>query len=268
MPRNKGRLGVWASIALLVCIVGCARPLPRAADSGAEVMRVETPGGPRAVLILAPHGPPKAVAVMFPGGDGRIGIGADGSIARPGNFLIRTRAQWVARDLMFAAVDAAPNQAAVHGDRVGPDNIRAIEAIVTALRRRTNAPIWLLGTSAGAPAALAGAASLPPGAIRGVVVSSPVSMPGTRDSVFDVPLERVAAPVLIQVHRDDGCRITPPGNAARLKTALTSARTVEIETFDGGDTPRSSACEAFAQHGFLGVEARVVDAAADWILAH
>ena len=83
----------------------------------------ETESGPRMVLVQVPDGPVKAVAVMFPGGDGRIGVSPDGSIGRIGNFLIRTRAQWVARGLMFAAVDAA------FWNRVGRASLIALSSL-------------------------------------------------------------------------------------------------------------------------------------------
>jgi pimeloyl-ACP methyl ester carboxylesterase len=205
---------------------------------------------------------------MFPGGDGRIRILDSGVILQSGNFLIRTRDKWLARGFLFVAVDAPEAQAGVRGDRVGPANLRAIAEIVRAVRQRTSAPIWLVGTSAGAPAAVAGAASLPAGAVHGVVISSPVSQPGSRDSVFDVALARITVPVLIQINRDDGCQLTPPANAVRIKAALTSSRVAEVREFSGGDPPRSGPCEAFARHGFLGIEDRVVNAAADWIVSH
>jgi pimeloyl-ACP methyl ester carboxylesterase len=154
------------------------------------------------------------------------------------------------------------------GDRGGPANLRAIAEIVRAGRSRTPAPIWLVGTSAGAPAAVAGAASLPAGSIKGVVISSPVSMPGGHDTVFDVALARISVPVLIQIHQHDQCQLTPPANAARVKAGLISAPVVEVQQFSGGSVPRSTACEAFALHGFIGIEDQVVDAAANWIVSH
>ena len=255
----------WLIVAVVLSLVSRAYAAP---DAASNVVTVNIDGAPQNVLILSPATKPIAAVVMFPGGDGQIGIGANGSIARPGNFLIRTRAQWLARGFLFVAVDAAAARASAHGDRVGPANQRAIAEIVSAVRSRTPAPIWLLGTSAGAPAAVAGAASLPAGSIRGVVISSPISMPGTHDSVFDAPLARVSVPVLIQIHQQDGCRVTPPANAARIKAALTSAPVVEVQEFSGGAPPRSLPCEAFAQHGFLGIEDQVVNAAANWIVAH
>lgn len=257
-------LGRLLAVTALSGVLCCAR-VPQAAG---EVVSVTIDGASQNVLFVTPPSKQVGTVVMFPGGDGRIGIGANGSIARQGNFLIRTRDKWLARGFLFVAVDAAEGRAGTRGDRVGPANQRAIAEIVRAVHQRTSAPIWLLGTSAGAPAAMAGAATLPPGMIRGVVISSPVSLPGARDSVFDVALARVSVPVLIQIHRDDSCRLTPPVNALRIKAALTSAPVVEVEEFSGGETPQSPPCEAFARHGFVGIEDRVVSAAADWIVSH
>jgi hypothetical protein len=88
------------------------------------------------------------------------------------------------------------------------------------------------------------------------------------DTVFSVGLDRIRQPVLIQYHADDQCFVTPPGNAARIKSALTSAASVELQSFSGGLPPASSACEARAQHGFYGIESRVVEAASRWMLIH
>lgn len=251
-------------IAALLVVVQAGR-----AARAADVATVTIDGSPRNVLFVAPASPPVAAVVMFSGGDGRIDVLSTGAILHQGNFLIRTQGRWLAHGFLFVAVDAAEGRAGTRGDRVGPANQRAIAAIVQLVRQRTPAPIWLVGTSAGASAPLAGAATLPPGTIRGVVVSSPVSQPDQQhDSVFDVALAQVKVPVLIQINRDDACRLTPPANAPRIKAALVSARTVEVQEFSGGAPPRSGPCEAFARHGFLGIEDQVVNAAAAWIVAH
>src|ERR1051326_6791875 len=78
-----------------------------AADAGVSVATVTIDGAAQNVLFQSPTVNPAAVVVMFPGGDGRIGIGPNGAIAKQGNFLIRTRPQWLARGFLFVAVDAA-----------------------------------------------------------------------------------------------------------------------------------------------------------------
>jgi pimeloyl-ACP methyl ester carboxylesterase len=251
-------------LSLLILIAG-----PCVACSTAPtgtVVPITAEGAARNILFLAPEAAPAAAVVMFPGGDGVIGISNNGAIANPGNFLIRTRAQWRAQGFLFVAVDAA--EGAQKGDRVGAANLRAIAQIVRAVRERTTAPIWLVGSSAGAPAAVAGAAALPPRSIAGIVISSPVSVSGPRDSVFDVPLARITVPVLIQVDRGDQCRLSPPSNAPQIKAALTAAPIVEVQQFAGGAGSHGSSCGPRSPHGFFGIETQVVDAAADWIRAH
>jgi hypothetical protein len=69
-------------------------------------------------------------------------------------------------------------------------------------------------------------------------------------------------------HRDDHCNVSPPSNAAKIAAAFRNAPKTETMLFDGGDPPRSDACQPFAQHGYLGIEQKVVDAISDWILVH
>ena len=48
-------------------------------------------------MLYDSPGRPRATLVMFPGGTGRIGLRQDGSLQHADNFVVRTRAQWVAR---------------------------------------------------------------------------------------------------------------------------------------------------------------------------
>ncbi len=47
--------------------------------------------------------------------------------------------------------------------------------------------------------------------------------------------------------------------------ALATALRRVLLTFSGGDVPRSKACEAFSQHGYLGVEEQTVAGMAAFI---
>jgi hypothetical protein len=260
MVGRLAHLAVCLAVAALIAGQRARAEQPAVLDVGSGGLTLK-------VLFMMPPAHPRAAVVMFPGGDGRIRLGDGGAIGSAGNFLIRTRDLWLQRGFMFVAIDAVDGLTG-SDERIGPAMQGSIARIVGAVRSRTDAPIWLLGTSAGAPSAMAGAASLPAGAIRGVVISSPVSTWGRRASVFDTKLDHVGVPVLIQVHRNDGCNLSPPGNAARIKAALTASPAVDIEEFSGGDPPQSKPCEAFSPHGYLGIEPQVVAAAADWIGAH
>ena len=73
-------------------------------------------------------------------------------------------------------------------------------------------------------------------------------------------------PVLIVANQNDACTVTPPGDAPRIAAALTRSPRKEV-IYVQSDQIRSSVCEALAPHGFLGIEAAVVQRIADWIRA-
>ena len=80
-----------------------------------------------------------------------------------------------------------------------------------------------------------------------------------------MPLQEVTVPALVMSHRKDGCVATPAADAPKLTARLTKAKKVDVIILDGGDPPQSDPCEARSQHGFLGIEAKAVDAIAQFI---
>ena len=219
--------------------------------------------------ILRPTGPEKAVLVLLTGGDGHLDIRADGTIRIAGNFLVRTREQWAAEGFLVIIPDTPADHRSLFRYRTSDFYRGILQGIVAHARGLSDKPIWLMGTSAGTPGALFGAASLGD-AVHGVAVSSAITLPSGNDpdTVFSIGLDRIRQPVLIQYHTGDQCFVTPPGNAPRIKAALTGAGTVELQSFSGGLPPASSACEARAPHGFYGIESQVVEAASRWMLVH
>jgi hypothetical protein len=74
-----------------VVLLGMMSAAQAAPDAAGNVITIGIDGKPQNVLFVAPATKPVAAVVMFPGGDGIIGISLSGSIARTANFLIRTR---------------------------------------------------------------------------------------------------------------------------------------------------------------------------------
>lgn len=269
----------WLGLACFaILLAACAAP--RDAATGAATYADGVANSPDTVdlrigetyqrlRILHPAGPEKAVLVLLAGGDGHLDIHADGSIRIAGNFLVRTREQWAAQGFLVIIPDTPADHPSLFRSRTSDFYRGILQGIVAHARSVSDRPIWLMGTSAGTPGALFGAASLGD-AVHGAVVSSSITVPSANDpgTVFSVGLDRIRQPVLIQYHTDDRCPVTPPGNAPRIKAALSSAAAVELQSFSGGLPPASSACEARAQHGFYGIESQVVDAASRWMLSH
>lgn len=243
--------------ALLLVAPAGAQPV------GPVVIDVALEKGHSLRLLYQAPARPTALAVLFPGGAGRINIDGKGNIAFKGNFLVRSRARWHAAGIATATLDAPTYTRDLLGQRQDADYARAIRAVVLRLRQQTTAPIWLVGTSAGTVGAAAAAAAIPPGEIAGLVLTSPITISSSnlrsRETVFGADLAKIGVPVLIVGHVADACEFTPANQAARLRAKLTAAPKVGILTMTGGAPPTDpNPCEAFTPHGFLGIEKETV----------
>lgn len=269
MSTTMRRTGTWERAGRFAVLVGSAllafAPLAEAAE---RIVTIESrPGITVDVAVLAPDGEPVAVAVLFAGGEGNLGLWR-GSLGGGRNFLIRSRKLFAAHGMLVLSVDAPSDRRAggVMNIRDTAAHRTDIAAVVAWVRRQTAAPVWLLGNSTGTISVAYLAAALE---VDGAVLTSSFTEPSrlNRATVLDAPLDRVRTPALIVHHRGDGCDHTPLHATERIKSRLRAAPKVEIMLFDGGDPPRSGPCDALAQHGFLGIEKQVVDAIAGWIKA-
>lgn len=208
-----------------------------------------------------------ALAVLFPGGSGRVGIDGRGNVAFTSDFLVRSRGHWHAAGIGTATLDAPTYTRDLTGKRLELEYLRAIREVVLRLRKQTPAPIWLVGAAAGTVGAAAAAAVIPPGEIAGLVLTSPLTVADnadrSRETVFEVELEKIAVPSLVVVHAADRCAETPPTQAARLRSRLTAAPKATILTMTGGPAAADAPpCDARTPHGFLGLEVETVQSIA------
>src|SRR3954449_276966 len=201
-----------------------------------------TIGGSRAVLIKPSA--PRGSVILLPGGDGAIRAGDNGDIqGLRGNQLVRTRHAYAARGLAVLVADA------------GTDLKSAVD-YMAAIRR----PVTVIGTSRGTLRAAEGIArGARPDAL--VLTSGFLSREsGSSSNVMSILGSSSALPRTLVVHHTaDGCRFTlPAGVDPFVKWAGGRAR---VKWLSGG-AEEGDACEAFAHHGFNGVESRMVAAVA------
>jgi hypothetical protein len=231
-------------------------------------------------LELTGGNKPSAAVILFAGGDGVLDLQADGRIATDLelNFLIRSRELFSREGLVVAAVDtASDSRKGMNGDvRLSAQHAQDIAHVIATLRRRTEVPIWLVGSSSGTISGASVAARLADSASEpdGVVLTSPQStlVEGLCGrTIYYASLSEIRVPVLALSHREDGCPCSP-GNAAagaKLMAALKRAPAKEHKTFAGGGPPLSKGpCLARTQHGFWGIEGQVIKAMAAWMAAH
>lgn len=264
-----------AALAIAALLAAGITPA-RAASS--TLVSVQTPRGVKqAFILIKPDKPPVASVILFAGGHGALGLKSASSMKwGAGNFLVRTRDQFAAHDLLVAVIDApSDKQDGMNGIfRMSAAHAADIGAVAAHLKAQADVPVWLVGTSMGTFSAAGGAIAAK--GVDGLVLSSTItrSKPdwkiaqSHRDGVASMPLPQVTVPTLILSHRKDGCDITPAADAPKLSKRLTQSRKVETALLDGGSPPQSDPCDAKSQHGFLGIESEAVGTIAKFVKAN
>ena len=259
--RGRRLAGVVMVAALMVMVRGAAAQ--PAAPTDARVVDLPNVAGQRLLYLSPPH--PRATVVMLPGGAGDVGIGPNGEIAHGNNFLVRSRALWVAKGFAVVIPDAV-DHANLRGLRSKPRYADIVGAFVAFAHAQASGPVFLIGTSQGAIAAMNGAAHLRHGEIAGVVLTESVSrLGGSHETVFDAHPDQVNVPALVVANGDDRCKVAPPQDAETIAAAMTHAPRVKVLKLTGGTQQSARDCGSLSPHGYFGIEASVVDAIAAWM---
>lgn len=262
------------AVAMLLLPVAAASPAPA---QKASLVSIETPRGVKQKFIIIKPDKPVASVILFAGGHGALRLNGASSMGwGKGNFLVRSRDQFAAHNLMVAVIDAPSDQQGGMNAifRMSGQHAQDIGAVAAYLKAQAAVPVWLVGTSMGTFSAAGGAIASK--GVDGMVLTSTItrsqphwkiahSHPG---GVASMPLGKITVPALIVSHKKDGCNITPAADAPKLRKALNSAKTVDVVLLDGGSPPRSEPCQAYSQHGFLGIEDKAVDVIAKFVTAN
>ena len=228
------------------------------------------PGVSQRMVVLSPLNPGAAV-ILFAGGHGGLQISPNGSLKwGEGNFLVRTRQLFADQGLLVAVVDAPSDRQSppyLSGFRQRPEHVADIKAAIAWVREQAKVPVWLVGTSRGTQSAAYVATELNGSdGPDGLVLSSTILTDDKGRPVPAMPLGKLRIPVLVVHHEQDGCGHCSFSDVPSLMEKLGSAPKKQLLSFKGGGN-RGDPCEAFAYHGFNGLERDVVGQTATWILA-
>lgn len=246
--------------------------LPLRAQTLPQVIDIPTrPHVTQRFIYLAPD-KPRAAVILLAGGHGGLQIFPNGSLGwGEGNFLVRTRELFAQQGLAVALVDAPSDRQSapfLGGFRQTPEHVADLRAVIAWLRDKAGVPVWLVGTSRGTQSAAWAATQLPraDGGPDGLVLTSTILSDPRGRPVPAMPLERVAVPVLVVHHQQDGCALCAFALAPGLMDKFTAAPRKELIALSGG-TSKGDPCEARAYHGYNGLETEVVGRIAAWITA-
>ncbi len=221
-------------------------------------------------VYLAPERP-KAAVVLFAGDHGGLQISKEGAFGwGKGNFLVRCRRLFAERNLLVAVVDAPSDRQQrpyLDGFRQTAEHASDIAAVIARLRQQARVPVWLIGTSRGTESVASIAAKITgQEGPDGIVLTSTILSDGGGRAVPDMNLGLLTIPVLVVHHEQDGCSSCLPRYLPVLMEKLGRVPRKELVTFKGG-LDHGNACQAYAHHGFNGIEGEVVVRIARWILA-
>jgi len=153
------------------------------------------------------------------------------------------------------------------GFRQRPEHAADVKAVIGWLREKAKIPVWLIGTSRGTQSAAYVATELAgPDGPDGLVLTSTILTDKGSRPVPAMPLGKIQVPVLVVHHEQDGCEHCSFSEVPILMGMLGNAPRTQLLSFKGGEN-RGDPCEAFAYHGFNGLEREVVQQIAAWILS-
>ena len=262
-----------ARVLALAFVIRWLCGFPDAALAQQEIVTLSTrPGVTQSYFLTSIPKDLKAVAVLFPGSGGLINLRSENGQPKfgQGNFLVRSRAEFVKRGVIAAIIDAPSDQQGGWGMtdefRLGDAHFADISAVIEDLDKRfPGVPVFLIGTSRGTISAAALGARLGPRPAGGILTSTMFRQaprkskePGPGLSNFDFATIKI--PVLFAHHVSDQCEVTPYSDAARLSDKY------PLITVYGGAPPQSGPCDAFSAHGYLGKESETVEQIVNWML--
>lgn len=225
-------------------------------------------------MVHLPMGAPKAIVMLYNGGNGNTGIVSDGvgGIAQVGNnFLVRS-AQLFAEDGFLTITIDRPSTTVGFSNaefdqyRVSPAHAQDIATILAAVSRMYGTQhlnIFLAGTSRGA-------ISITAQNMLGIgsMFSNPVTSAGGNPQNLWVGATSthprlipnfVNVPTHVLAHRQDGCFVSMPTNSVTLhKDLIAAGVSSRLSGVTGGFELDPNPCNALTFHGFLGIEREAV----------
>ena len=230
--------------------------------SHAELLQVPTGRGDTVPVYWEKVEGATATVFLFNGGNGRFKFNAQGE-PRGKNFLIRSYRLFAERKVNVVVVgtrEEVPEMSDVYRVNEHPADIRAIAKVV---RERSDAPMWLVGTSRGSVSVVATANEDKAKMFSGVVITSSFVEPKAQLSVVRLDVNNIKVPVLVYHHADDGCRAAKPSDAKWAAKRFTASRTVAFVTVEGGEDD-NDVCNS-GHHSYMGMEKKAVTDIVNWI---
>ena len=205
-----------------------------------------------------------ASIILLTGGAGNIGMKQ--GIPTSKNFLVRSRDYFAANGFNVVIVDKPSDRVDLDGAfRISPEHVEDLRRVIAQVKKETNVPVWVVGTSMGTISAAALARSVSGDELAGIVLTSSVTSIKKTGAVPWQDLEDIRIPVLVVHHEADMCTVCNPWDVPMIIRKLKNAPVKKELYVRGGMNPSGNPCEALHFHGYIGMEKEVVGLISDWI---
>ena len=239
-----GRFELMKALALLVLAV-CISTRPCFAGEDLITTAKYKDGEQIPYILNYDNLSPKYVVILFPGGNGIVNPHMNnGQLVYDfgGNFLLRSRPFIVDDEFVTVTTNTTWSE-------------ERIQAILDDLKSRfPAAKIYLMGTSRGTIATVKLAPYLSD-KIAGEIHTSSMAA-----SIYSFDAREYANRHLVVHHKNDVCKVTGFLSAKRSHDAYGN----DFIAMEGGISV-GDLCEAFAYHGYNGIERETIDAIKQWI---
>lgn len=255
-------------VALLCALVSLFVLPARAAEGVSETVITAALKG-RTISALVSHWREhdafaRAVLLM-PGSPGIMKIQSADAYGMKGNFLIRSRQVWLDRETLVLSVDAPSDEWSNFTGRFRESERYAqdIKGLILALRQQYGPlPLTIVGTSEGSVSAYYAAKAVREPQTKVIFSASLFHSTKNSHGLSTLDFDDFKFPTLWVHHADDPCRFTlyrdAQQHAEKTHTPLLTVRS--------SNAGRGDACQAFTQHGFVGIENETVRAMKAWVV--
>ena len=234
------------------------------ASAEGTLYKVPTREGITTTLFWEAAPKAKATVLLFPGGAGGFGKVEDGR-ATGGNFLVRSAPHFIARGYNVAIFGRPSDMELGWTERTGAAHLTDIAKVLEFVKRQSDLPVWVVGTSRGTVSATAMAIHVKDPAMAGLVLTSSIVRRSTPGAVPAQNLQAIELPVLVYHHARDGCKHCQASDTPAILQGLTRAPVKKLMVVDGGSNPVGDECAAQHWHGFIGMEQEAIGQITAWI---
>lgn len=210
--------------------------------------------------LLIPATNAKALVLLFPGGGGVMRLTETGETKNPHTF-VRSKELWAQYGIHAVLVDTPTNLGDTRANFRGTnDHLDRIANVLQFYKQKFNLPIWIFGHSMGTSSVtfFPNEREKQRAMLAGVIAAGTLRQMHLNDDV--------SLPLLAIHHANDGCVSTPVSASEYLVSSRPKQYKSMLTLIEGGDD-FGNPCMSAGHHGFAGVEDKLIEAAAKFILA-